>query len=417
MNSMKVTRMMRLAWGALKNRKLRAVLTILGITIGPAVIVALVGATQGYGAVVTSRFNSLGATTIFVMGGGPRSGTFHLNNMVVRVISQIPNVTAVVPYYSIQGTTTGTSTATSISIIATDVSKLTSVMPGLSVAEGSLPTSPSQAVIGNTIANPTDGSQPVYLNAVISTSINRRSGTRVQTITRAFVADGILQPFGQSFFLNPDTTVFVPLAEGQSITGSSDYSGLYVIASSTSSVTSVQSAISDYYGNKVRVMAVSSILSTIQSISSGTDTILISVAFMSVIVAFIGIMTTMFTSVAERTREIGILKSLGFAPRDILGMFLSESVLTGAIGGFVGICLGTALSYIVVGMFGGTALGIGFGGPPGARSASTLVITPIITSVLLVETFILAVGIGAIAGLLPSWRASKMIPVVALRHE
>ena len=420
---MKVTRIMKLAWGAMKNRKLRAMLTILGITIGPAVIVALVGATQGFSVSVTERFNSMGITTIFVTLN--QRSNLHLDDTVARAVSQIPGVTYVVPYYTIQATTTGSTQTSTVTIIALDISKLQSLLPGIKLADGTFPTSPAQAIIGSTVANPQDGSRNIPLNGAISISINARVGSRTVKMSRAFIAVGVLQTFGQSFFVNPDNTVFVPLAAGQSIRSQQgatrDYSGFYVIASTPDDVSNVQSAITDLYGNNVRVMAISSFVSTIQSVIGGINSILVSIAFMSVIVAFIGIMTTMFTSVAERTREIGILKSLGYSPRDILTIFLSEATLTGAIGGLAGIALGSFLSFAVIGMFGG---GLRFGGPgfgpgPGAgqSAAQALAIMPIITPELLIGTFLMSVSIGALAGLLPSWRASKLIPVVALRHE
>ncbi len=426
MNPMKVTRIVKFAWGAMKNRKLRAVLTILGITIGPAIIVALVGATQGFGASVTERFNKLGITTLFVMPGG--RPTLQMDDGVARTISQIPEVEQVVPYYSVRATIRIGSQTRDISIIALDISELKSILPGLAPAEGTLPASTSQAIVGSDVASPPDGSPGVTLDGVLSTSINTRVGTRTVRVNRAFVASGILKTFGQSFFINPDETVFVPLGAGRSLTGTRYYSGLYVIARTPEDVSTIQSTISDLYGNRVRVTAISSLVSGIQSVLGGVNSILISIAFMSVIVAFIGIMTTMFTSVAERTREIGILKSLGYSPRDILSIFLSEATLTGAVGGLVGISLGTVLSFLVMGIFGGGLGGLGaggggfmggFGSGPrvGGQGAQALIITPVITPELLIGTFLLAVSIGALAGLLPSWRASKMIPVAALRHE
>ncbi|MEM1525034.1 MAG: ABC transporter permease [Nitrososphaerales archaeon] len=414
---MKILRIIKFAFGALKNRKLRAILTILGITIGPAVIVALVGATQGFGASVTERFNKLGLTTIFVMPG--MRSSLRMDDTVVRTISQIPNVEVVIPYYNIRATIRSGSQTKDISIIALDISKLKSILPGISLEEGEFPKALSQAVIGSNIANPQDGSQGVTLNNVISTSINTRIGTRIVKVSRAFVVSGILKPFGQSFFINPDDTIFVPIGIGKSLTGSQTYSGIYVVARTINDVSNIQNAISDLYGSRVRVVAVSAMLSNIQSVNESISAILVSVAFMSVIVAFIGIMTTMFTSVHERTKEIGILKSLGYSPRDILGIFLAEATLTGALGGLIGIILGSFLSFAIIGMFGGGGLGfIGFR-PPGqaATAIQSTIITPIITPELLIGTFAMAVAIGALAGLLPSWRASRMIPVVALRYE
>ncbi|MBO3803193.1 MAG: FtsX-like permease family protein, partial [Candidatus Brockarchaeota archaeon] len=114
------------------------------------------------------------------------------------------------------------------------------------------------------------------------------------------------------------------------------YTGVFVVASGTDKVDGVIDSIIGYYGDDVRVIAVSSILSIVQTITGGITVILSSVAFISVIVAFIGIMTTMFTAVVERTKEIGLLKALGFKARDVMMVFLSESILTGIIGGVIG---------------------------------------------------------------------------------
>ncbi|MCH8023037.1 MAG: ABC transporter permease, partial [Thaumarchaeota archaeon] len=99
----------------------------------------------------------------------------------------------------------------------------------------------------------------------------------------------------------------------------------------------------------------------------------------------------------------------------------AESTLAGFFGGLGGIALGVALSFIVVGAFGGN-LGIGGGGGRGfggrsAASSVSLQITPMITAELLIGTLLLAVVIGTLAGLLPAWRAAKMIPVEALKYE
>lgn len=101
-----------------------------------------------------------------------------------------------------------------------------------------------------------------------------------------------------------------------------------------------------------------------------------------------------------------------------MGIFLAESSLTGLLGGIVGVGLGIVLSYTVIGIFGGN-LGVG-GGGFGRRSGTAppaLDIAPVITPELLIGTVLLALGIGALAGILPAWRASKLIPVEALKHE
>jgi putative ABC transport system permease protein len=227
-----------------------------------------------------------------------------------------------------------------------------------------------------------------------------------------------MEPFGQGFFINPDETIFINTLAGQSLTRQQTFSGIFVVARSAEDVDLVINSIQERYGRGLRVFASSTFLNSIRSVNEGISTILTSVAFMAVIVAFIGIMTTMFTSVAERTREIGILKSVGFRKRHIMGIFLAESSLTGLLGGIVGVGFGIVLSYLVIGIFGGN-LGVG-GSGFGRRSGNAppaLDITPVITPELLIGTVLLALGIGALAGILPAWRASKLIPVEALKHE
>jgi len=188
----------------------------------------------------------------------------------------------------------------------------------------------------------------------------------------------------------------------------------------------VTNSISSIYGNRVRIMAVSSLLSTIQSITSSVSTILASIASISVVVAFMGIMTSMFTSVYERTREIGVAKAIGYTNTSILLFFLGEAILTGFIGGTIGSAAGAVFSNFLLLLFGGRIGFGGFGGaPPGvagqaARTASqtsTLQITPVITPQLILLAILLATAVSALAGLVPAWRASRLTPVEALRHE
>jgi len=166
-------------------------------------------------------------------------------------------------------------------------------------------------------------------------------------------------------------------------------------------------------------------------VTSGTTTLLEAVAATSVLVAFIGIMTTMLTSVVERTKEIGILKALGTSSRGIMFTFLAEALVVGIAGGILGAVAGVGLSYLIINLLGRSTLGLGGGGggssfvsfagrgvTASASSASTtLTITPAITPEILGIAVALAIGVGVVGGLLPAWRASRMNPVEALRRS
>jgi len=174
-------------------------------------------------------------------------------------------------------------------------------------------------------------------------------------------------------------------------------------------VDTVMDKIKGLYGRDVDVISVKVIIDIARNILSTVNMILISVASISVLVAFIGIMTTMFTSTVERTREIGILKALGFSKRDIMTLFLAESTLMGFIGGLIGSTAGIGLSYILAFFFRITPL---------ARHATRPIqIQPVISPDILIFAIAMATLVGALAGLMPAWRASRLAPVEALRYE
>jgi len=126
------------------------------------------------------------------------------------------------------------------------------------------------------------------------------------------------------------------------------------------------------------------------------------IATVSLLVASIGIITTLWTSVLERIREIGVLKSIGFKEKDILVLFLNEAAIIGMIGGTLGLVFGVVLAHILMLVI-------------SPEYAS--IIKPIFTVESFASTWVLSVGLSIIAGLYPAWRASKLDPVAALRHE
>jgi len=437
---------------ALTERKLKAILTIVGIMIGPATIVALVGATQGYSNAAAGRFSSLGATTVFVSPVG--RGTT-LTSADVTTMQALPGVMHVLAYDEISGQISQGGETVGVSVIATDLTQLSQVIPTLLLQTGSITSSTDQvgAVLGNSIAYPgISGANNVSVGQVVTldnvgrssftfgggsvafggggaSSTSGGSGASSASTKRSFVVDGIYGYFGQGIGIDPDTSVFVPLSTGQLILHSADYSGIMVVASSAGAVSSVIDEIDAIYSTSVRVTSISSLLSSIQSITSGTTTLLEAVAATSVLVAFIGIMTTMLTSVIERTKEIGILKALGTSSRGIMLTFIAEALVVGIAGGIGGAVVGVGLSYLIINLLSQSSLGLGGGAgvnfaasgrgaaPSAASGSTTLVIAPAITPEIIALAMVLAIGVGVIGGLLPAWRASRMNPVEALRRS
>jgi len=433
----------KFSYDALRNRKLRAALTIIGIAIGPATIVALIAATGGFAAQATAQFNKLGAETILispvgrvaVQGQAPspfggNNGGASLDVDSQKELSGLDGVKIVLPYYRV-GATLRTGTQNSqVSIIALDTEQLRSLFPGIQISEGSEPGNSefTSALVGYNIAHPGGASSDLTLNQVVSVSYTVRNQRQVTSESRSFVVKGILNQFGQGLFLNPDETIFVNMGTGRLLTKANTYSGFYVVAKSADDVTDIVGQINDRYSSEMRATTVSSILSTVQTITSNISNLLGSIAAVSVVVAFTGIMTTMLTSVNERVREIGMLKALGTTRRGIMFIFLSEALLAGFIGGLIGATLGSSLSFWVASsLFSG---GLGIGGPvrigarpPGqgggaaAAAAPAVAITPAITPELFIGAIVLAIIVAVLAGMIPAWKASKLTPVQALSRE
>jgi putative ABC transport system permease protein len=127
------------------------------------------------------------------------------------------------------------------------------------------------------------------------------------------------------------------------------------------------------------------------------------IAYVSMFVGAVGIVTTLYTSVMERTREIGLLKAIGYGRNSILLMFLAESAIIGILGGLLGLAFGGIGAYVLLRV-------MPFGG--GAQS-----ITPYFVPTDLFQTFLISAVLSIAAGLYPAWRGSKLSPIAALRKE
>jgi len=404
-----------LAIKALLDRKMRSALTIVGIMVGTAIIVALIASSNGMSAGISSTMGKMGASTLVVnsagnfMSGG--SGTqYKLSQDDVRILSSINGVAEVIPYYNQRATITVGGTSIDAEIEGMDLSKLSDLYKGIALSNGAYPSDVdvTAAAIGSSIATPTGSTVNIGLNNMISVTLSGGGGGSSSGSTLTFLVRGILSPYGRVLFSDIDNTIFIGLQSGQMLLKSSYYSGFYVIASSTDDVSSVQAAIESQYGDNVRVMNAGSMISNIQSVSSQMTVYLGAIGGVSLFVAAVGITNTMFVSVMERTREIGILKALGYQSGQILSIFLSEAIVTGAVGGVLGTVVGYFLAYLMGGMM---PMG---GGPMSSGTTST---EPIFTTDLILFSLLFPIAVSVLAGLYPARRASKMNPVVALKYE
>jgi putative ABC transport system permease protein len=419
---MQLVDMFKLASRALIDRKMRSVLTILGIAVGSAIILALIASSSGLNAGITSNIEKTGANVLTVRNAGGffeagASNTYQLSQTDVAYLKTIPGVIAAYPYYSYGASINQGGTSLQASMVGIDLSALQVLYKGLSVAEGRIPLlgDTTSAVVGWGIANPVSGT-PISTNQMISMSVTGIKGSK-GAVSYATLATGILAQYGTALFSNIDDTVYISIQAAQFLSKTPYFSGIYVVVDNTDNVSNVQTAIETYYSSNVRVISPGQILSSIQSITGQLTVFLGSIGAVSLFVATVGIVNTMYVSVMERTREIGILKAIGYRPKQIMGMFLSEAALTGVVGAVCGLILGYILSFLMGGLLGGATLFGGGGRGPFGGGGGGSTIQPVFSTELIVFSLIFPVILATIAGLYPAWRASRMNAVVALKYE
>jgi putative ABC transport system permease protein len=402
---MRSSDLLRLAFSRLGTGKLRAALTMLGVVIGVASVVALVSVAQGATKGISDRLQSLGTnlltvnagstTTGFTRGSAGSATTLTLDD--ATAISQLDGVQAVEPELStsklvIAGTLNETAT-----VIGTTPGYPTvraySMWVGTFVSQAAIDNNLRVAVIGATTADNLglDGSS---------------IGSTIYVGGLPFDLIGIMQPKGGTGFNNPDDEVLIPVSTARELfVGTNSVRSVGVSAASADQIETVSGEITalleQRHGitNGVDDFSISTqaqLLGTVSSVSDVLTLLLAGIASISLLVGGIGIMNIMLVSVRERTREIGIRKAIGARGRDILSQFLVEALALSLAGGLIGIALGVLASF-------GIGLYAGWG----------FIFNPV--TVLVAVGFSLVVGI--VFGVWPASQAARLDPVVALRYE
>jgi putative ABC transport system permease protein len=406
-----------MAFKALKDRKLRSALTILGIVIGCSLIVAMVASTSGLSKSVTSQIDKIGVTTLNVFSTSPRTP---ITDDDIRIVRSYVGVKEVVPYYSKRSSITYGSSSLDVQIIGFDQSKLKTLYKGLTFTAGTVVDGfdPTGAVVGSEIANPPSDSFPAAkMNEMVT--VQGQSMGQGATSSYTFLVKGILGPYGMVGFTNLDECIFTSMASS-TVLGAKYYSGIYVIVDSADNVDSVLTLIQTYFGGNARVFSSTAMLQTVQSITGQLTLFLGGVAVVTLIVAAVGIANTMFVSVMERTREIGIMKAIGYRPKQIMSLFLSEAALTGVVGAILGTVMGVILSFF---LGGGISSSFSFGpprmgaGPGSTATSSGSSYSPVFSTELGVFSLVFPIALAVLAGFYPAWRASRMNAVTALKYE
>ncbi len=392
-----------LAFSALRERRLRAALTILGIAIGPAAMVAIIGTTEGYTDTIVNQLQALGQNTVVIFP----AKDYKLSNNDVNKIKKLSYVNDITPFYQSRGQfRKPDGTSMMVTIYALDLNLLNKIVVGSKLAEGGIPPQSlyTNCVVGNDVVI-SKGIKYYDVGEAITVYIPTMKGDKLVISSVSFRIAGILAPYGTVFPVNPDASIFLPLQAGKSLLNIKDYSGIFIIAKSAEVVDALVNELKSMYGDNVEIVSLKEIAKTVTNIINILNNLLFTVSSISFAVAFTGIMSTMFTSVVERTREIGILKALGYSSRDVLMLFLYESIVMTLIGVIIGIASGVVGAHFIAYR------------PLRIAGSWTVVSEPKITYLLILRALGNSLMVGVVGGLLPAWKASKMVPVEALRYE
>ena len=411
---MKVSQLFNLSFEALRERRLRAGLTILMVVMGASLIVALNGTGNGFANFVNNQFSSLGANVLII---SPRGENINIDTALANQIRKIEGVSDVILYFQQISTIVTQGEAQTSIIIGAEQAKLPLLFPTMSFESGTFVSDTDSVgiILGNEVAKSSDSKQTLMsLGQTVNIKYQTYEGQKIVTVQRSFVVRGVLKYIG-SGIVPADQMVFISASAAKNLfKRSGNYDGLYVVTENPDLNKVVLNMIRDRYGNDVIVFSPQLISDMIQQVTSSIYLFINVVAMVSLLVASVGIITTLQTSVMERIKEIGLLKALGFNRTAILGLFLCEAMIIGMLGGSIGVFLGMGLSHAVSILLGQTfRIETMFGG----KSQFSLQLVPNFNPIFLFQTWILCIALSMFSGFYPSWRASRLDPVVALRNE
>lgn len=396
-----------MAWASLIANKMRSILTMLGIIIGVAAVIALVSIGNGVKQDIQNSISSLGSNLLMVMPGAPRTpgvrpSAGSMKSLKVsdyEAISKLDGVRAASPmtngsYVVIYQNKNWTTSVSGVSYNYLDVNNW-SMKSGRFLSEKNVQNRERVAVVGKTVVKNLFGDEdPV--------------GAEIRVKNIPFRIIGVLNSKGSGAMGNDqDDMVIIPYTTAMERVEGVDYLRMiYVVGKDENGIDRLQSdienllrvrhGIKDTNLDDFNIQNMNSIMETMEE-TTGTLTLFLgAVAAISLVVGGIGIMNIMLVSVTERTREIGVRKALGATYSVIVIQFLIEAVVISLMGGIIGIILGIGSSKLI-----GMASGM-----------STVISVPTI-----VMSFAFSMAIGLIFGIYPARKAAKLNPIDALHYE
>lgn len=399
---------------ALKNireRKSRVFLTLLGIAIGIMAIISLMSIGEGMEQAVTRELSSLSDTIIVSIGidisASPAGGNIDMNNIQyfsdrdIGDISRIQGIQDVSPILSQSGVAYYNGVSHIATLLGLDPENMQAVFGleslGLEQGEFLKEGDQNKCIIGHNVAYE-------YFDSEICL------GNRIIINGEKFFVTGIYKEEGMGFSTQTDDSIHLTPRDFKRLTGQTNVSAMIIRVYDVNDVDAIadeiEQSVNENHGSDdfVNVVTMSQILDSIKSVLTIIQMVLLGIAAIALIVASIGIMNTMLTSVMERTHEIGIMKAIGANNRDVMSIFIFEGMMISLLGGIAGIIIGfigaKGFSMIAAGSMGGGGL-----------------IEPVFTLFSIILGVTVALFVGMISSFYPAWKAAKMSPIEAVRYE
>jgi putative ABC transport system permease protein len=438
---MKLADIFKLSLNSLTHRGLRSWLTILGIIIGVAVVIAMLSISAGMSQSMNTQLSSFGADVITVSAGRTRAygpgGGFGERFQPGGGFSQTAGSSS---------STSSSSSTTTPELTDKDITAIQTAQ-GVEAVSGIVSGRASAQYLAQTVTITVEGVDPTAWNSMTTSKLesgrfledgdgtsvlignnvaheifgtNLTLDSPIRIGSKTYNVIGMLQQSGTGGFGGDDRTIFMTLAAARDVvTGldSNQYSSIQVKVTNTNLVDQViQNIDTVLYSSRMvtsdtadfTVTSPTAMLQTIQSTMATLTFFLTGIAAISLLVGAIGIANTMFMSVMERTRLIGILKSIGTRNSEIMKLFLTESGIIGLMGGLLGVFLG----FIVVGIISSVGISIMGMGRMGTSTSLAVVTPDLILFALLFSTVI-----GIVSGLIPARKAANLQIVEAMRSE
>jgi putative ABC transport system permease protein len=414
---MDVRETLRMAGRSIRSHKLRSALTVIGVVIGIASVVTFASVGASVEADIVSEVGSSSASNVYVLptpageddGGGPGFGQVTQPVFTEHDVTQlagIPGVEQVLPRGNVRvnALVHANDTVSRTQITATTPA---SFPQGAIVAGRAFRSGAREVVVSRSATQAFEGNLSVGETLTIRTGDNETTVEVVGVVNRTAGQLPFASFAGQPRFYVPVERFYERTVESPAVGVSQRAYPQLTVVADPAQVSAVQQRVQDYLGQSdaaelspasVELTAQTSgdFVEEVQEIVGQVTRFVTAIAVIALVVAAIGIANIMLVSVAERTREIGIMKAVGAQNRDVMGLFLTEATVLGGVGVVLGLPLGIAVSY-------------------GATVYAEVAFTPAYGWFAI--AVVVGVFVGVVAGLYPAWRAASVDPIDALRYE